>query len=35
MFAADIISQIKRKRNIWKVLAIASLILNVIQFIHR
>ena len=33
MFATDVISQVKRQRNAWKVAAIASLILNVIQFI--
>lgn len=35
MFVTDVISQIKRQRNAWKVTAIASLILNVIQFICR
>lgn len=34
MFAIDVISQVKRQRNVWKVAAIASLILNVIQFIR-
>lgn len=34
MFATDIISQIKRQRNVWMVVVIASLILNVIQFIR-
>lgn len=35
MFATDVISQIKRQRNAWMMVAIASLILNVIQFICR
>ena len=35
MLASDVISQIKRRRNAWMVVAIASLILNVIQFICR
>lgn len=35
MFVTDVISQIKRQRNAWKVAAIASLILNVLQFICR
>lgn len=35
MLASDVISQIKRQRNAWMVVAIASLILNVIQFICR
>lgn len=35
MFATDVISQIKRQRNVWMMVVIASLILNVIQFICR
>ena len=34
MFATDAISQVKRQRNAWKATAIASLVLNVIQFIR-
>mgnify|MGYP000951841172 CR=1 FL=1 len=32
--ATEAIGQIKRQRNGWKVVAIASLILNVIQYIR-
>ena len=35
MFATDVISQIKRQRNAWMMVAITSLILNVLQFICR
>lgn len=34
MLAVDVIEQVKRQRNVWTVAAIASLILNVIQFIR-
>ena len=34
MLAVDVIEQVKRQRNVWTVAALASLILNVIQFIR-
>ena len=34
MLAVDVIEQVKRQRNVRTVAAIASLILNVIQFIR-
>ena len=32
--ASDVINQVKRQRNAWRLAAIVSLILNVIQFIR-
>lgn len=32
-FATEIISEIKRQRNIWRIAAIVSIVLNVIQWI--
>lgn len=32
-FAIEIIGRIKRQRNIWRVLAIVSIALNIIQWL--
>lgn len=32
-FAIEIIGKIKRQRNIWRVLAIVSIALNIIQWL--
>jgi len=32
-FATEIISEIKRQRNIWRMIAVVSVILNIIQWI--
>lgn len=32
--ATEVIGQIRRQRNAWKVIAIGSLILNMVQYVH-
>lgn len=32
-FATEIIGEIKRRRNIWRIIAIVSIVLNIIQWI--
>lgn len=32
-FATEIIGEIKRQRNIWRIIAIVSIVLNIIQWI--
>ncbi len=32
-FAIEIIGEIKRQRNIWRIVAIVSIVLNIIQWI--